>query len=420
MRFVFYKHQLTWPRQSGHDVHSAEMMRALAAKGHAVLFLSRTPPEAGATDGLGLEGSALVTPEPEDERFRPAGLQAQVFFVLGRRAPVCRGRCTCLPPISARTCSSRSASMRCHTWSGDHRAVSVWYAADEWVLHHLSQFRALDRPTWINLRQAAVKGVYQRAFTPDVDRMWVVTEQDRWAARWIAGARHVDVIPNGVDVAYFSPRSVEERPDTAVFWGRLDFGPNVQALEWVVRQVWPRVREQRPEAVLRIIGFKPGDEVRRLAAEPGVSLQQDLPDLRDEVCRHAVAIAPMVSGLGIKNKLLEAAAMGRADSLHDEGDARPRPARLSALRDCGSSRTNGRGRCWRCGTIRRSGVSSAPTRVRWVTSRHSWSAAADLALRGIGSMDDRCESADDRALDLGDRAGAQCRLDAWRVPDVDQ
>jgi hypothetical protein len=30
MRFVFYKHQLTWPRQSGHDVHSAEMMRARA------------------------------------------------------------------------------------------------------------------------------------------------------------------------------------------------------------------------------------------------------------------------------------------------------------------------------------------------------------------------------------------------------
>ncbi len=385
MRFVFYKHQLTWPRQSGHDVHSAEMMRALAAKGHAVLFLSRTPPEAGATDGLGLEGSALVTPEPEDERFRPAGLQARFFSYWGVEPRYAAG--------VARVCRQFGADVLVSVGLdalpylvGDHRAVSVWYAADEWVLHHLSQFRALDRPTWINLRQAAVKGVYQRAFTPDVDRMWVVTEQDRWAARWIAGARHVDVIPNGVDVAYFSPRSVEELPDTAVFWGRLDFGPNVQALEWVVRQVWPRVREQRPEAVLRIIGFKPGDEVRRLAVEPGVSLQQDLPDLRDEVCRHAVAIAPMVSGLGIKNKLLEAAAMGRAILCTTKAtlglDLPASPPFVIADRPADWARTLVA--LWDDPQKRRQLGADARA---WVTSRHSWSAAADLALRGIGSME---------------------------------
>jgi glycosyltransferase involved in cell wall biosynthesis len=115
---------------------------------------------------------------------------------------------------------------------------------------------------------------------PDVDRMWVVTEQDRWAARWIAGARNVDVIPNGVDVEHFAPRSVAEQPDTAVFWGRLDFGPNVQALEWLVRQVWPRVRDLRPGAALRIIGFKPGDEGTRrvVATGPAGSARRSVPE----------------------------------------------------------------------------------------------------------------------------------------------
>ena len=61
---------------------------------------------------------------------------------------------------------------------GPHRAVRVWYAADEWVLHHLSQVRLRDRTTWRNLEQAFVKGIYQRAFAGSVDRMWVVTERD--------------------------------------------------------------------------------------------------------------------------------------------------------------------------------------------------------------------------------------------------
>jgi glycosyltransferase involved in cell wall biosynthesis len=385
MRFVFFKHQLTWPRQSGHDVHSAEMMRALAKKGHSVVFLSRTPPDAGAIDGLGLAEAETITPTREDAEFAPVGLQGRFFSYWGVE-----------PRYAAavgRACRRHAADVLVSVGLdalpylvSAHRAIGVWYAADEWVLHHLSQVRPLQRPSWINVRQAAVKGVYQRAFTPDIDRVWVVSERDRWAARWIAGARNVDVIPNGVDTAYFSPRPVDEQPNSAVFWGRLDFGPNIQALEWLVRHVWPRVRASSSDAELRIIGFKPGDEVRRLASEPGVSLLQDLPDLRDEVCRHAVAIAPMVSGLGIKNKLLEAAAMGRPilctskATLGLELPSLPpfviadRPADWAgALLDLWADASKRR----RLGAEAR----------EWVATRHSWSAAADRALRGLTSFD---------------------------------
>jgi glycosyltransferase involved in cell wall biosynthesis len=384
MRFVFYKHQLTWPRQSGHDVHSAEMMRALAAKGHAVRFLSRTAPEPGAIDGLGLDGASLVTPEPADASFNPTGLRAKFFSYWGVEPQYAAA--------VARMCRDWQADVLVSVGLdalpylvGDHTAARVWYAADEWVLHHLSQVRPLQRSTWINVRQAAVKGVYQRAFAPVIDRMWVVTTQDHWAARWIAGVRHVDVIPNGVDVEFFKPRPVDERPATAVFWGRLDFGPNIQALEWVAGAVWPLVRERRPDAVLRIIGFKPGDEVKRLATAPGVSLQQDLPDLRDEVCRHAIAIAPMVSGLGIKNKLLEAAAMGRpilCTAKATLGLDLPAPPPL-LIADRASEWADALISLWDDPQRRRQLGAAARA---WVTERHSWAAAADLALRGIESM----------------------------------
>jgi len=96
-----------------------------------------------------------------------------------------------------------------------------------------------------------------------------------------------------------------------VFWGRLDFGPNVDALEWFLAKVWPAVRAAEPAATFAVFGFSPTARVRELAKVPGVELHPDLPDLRAEVRRRQAVVLPFVSGGGIKNKLLEGAAMGR-------------------------------------------------------------------------------------------------------------
>jgi len=125
-----------------------------------------------------------------------------------------------------------------------------------------------------------------------------------------AGMTNADVIPLGVDSDYYAPVSAPPEPRTAIFWGRLDFGPNIQALQWFCKQVWPMVRQAVPSARFTILGFNPGPEIRALAADPSVSLMADVPDLREAAQRHALVVLPMVSGGGVKNKLLEAAAMG--------------------------------------------------------------------------------------------------------------
>ena len=117
MRFVFFKHQLTFPRQTGHDVHTSEMMRALAAKGHSVVFLSRTTPDAGALDGLGLASSEVLTAEDADSELRPEGLQAR-FFCTGASIPATRLQWLAPAGAITQTSSSRWGSMRCPTWWG--------------------------------------------------------------------------------------------------------------------------------------------------------------------------------------------------------------------------------------------------------------------------------------------------------------
>ena len=190
--------------------------------------------------------------------------------------------------------------------------VRAWYAADDLAWQHLTQLRPLVPATWWNLRAAAVGALYERTFAGAVDRTWVVSASDATAIRWLGGARHVAVIPNGVDTAHFRPRDDPERPDSAIFWGHLGFPPNVRAIEWLCTHVWPLVRRRKPAAVLTIAGYGAGPEVLRLSGRDGVDVVGALPDLRPAIARHAVAVMPFQSGSGLKNKMLEAAAMGRA------------------------------------------------------------------------------------------------------------
>jgi glycosyltransferase involved in cell wall biosynthesis len=183
--------------------------------------------------------------------------------------------------------------------------------ADEWVYHHLTLVRPFVPATWGHLKSAAIKGVYERAYSPLVDRAWAVSDTDQRAGRWLAGFRHVDLLPNGVDTDFYRPLDEPVTPRTAVFWGRLDFEPNSDALVWFFTHVWPDVLREVPDARFTIIGYEPTPLVRSLADKPGVTLLPNVDDLRATVCRHALVALPMISGGGIKNKLLEGAAMGR-------------------------------------------------------------------------------------------------------------
>jgi glycosyltransferase involved in cell wall biosynthesis len=140
------------------------------------------------------------------------------------------------------------------------------------------------------------------------DGVVVVSDEDAAALTSLDPRIRVEVIPNGVDADRFAPEEgVSREPGRIVFTGVMDYAPNVAAAEFLARRVFPLVRSRRPEARLAIVGRDPTPEVRDLAAE-GVEVTGEVPDLRPWLARSRVYACPMVSGTGIKNKLLEAMA----------------------------------------------------------------------------------------------------------------
>ena len=240
-----------------------------------------------------------------------------------------------------------------------------------------------DRRTWGELRPALVNALYERAFRPCFDRVWVVSGADRTATRLITGCRHVDLIPNGVDAEYYRPGTEPALPSSCVFWGRLDFGPNVDALEWFLNRIWPSIRAKVPAATFAVFGFNPRQRVREMTQLPGVELHPDLPDLRAEVQRREVVVLPFVTGGGIKNKLLEAAAMGMpiVCTRWALSGTKGKPA-VKVARNA-SEWANALAQLWSSAAARHGLGTSAR---QWALTHHTWDAAARTAEEGISRM----------------------------------
>jgi glycosyltransferase involved in cell wall biosynthesis len=380
MRLLFVKPALVWPRSSGHDVQCYYMMKALADEGAEVSLATVDPTDPRAVEGIRLAHCVQL------DRTLPIDANASSLTYLQERFRSFWG-------IDKR--HIHSVRRLANEWRADvviafglpalpflgavDSAVRVWGMADEWIYHHLSLVRPSDRATWHHVKSAAIKGLYERAYAPLVDRAWAVSDTDRRAASWLAGFRVVDLLPNGVDTDFYRPLDEPVTPNTAVFWGRLDFEPNIDALTWFLTRVWNDVLREVPDARFTIVGYGLTDAVRRLAELPRVTLRPNVDDLRATVCQHAVVVLPMISGAGIKNKLLEGAAMGRPIICTPRAALDLKPAnQLPFLQARGQTEwVKGLVSLWNDETHRQALGRAARA---WVSEYHSWAAPARNAL----------------------------------------
>ena len=121
------------------------------------------------------------------------------------------------------------------------------------------------------------------------------------------------VSPVGVDAERFS--SVEPLPaeycsdaPTIVFTGTMRYEPNVDAVEWFVRDVFSKVRSSVPDTRFLIVGKEPTERVERLAERPGVTVTGRVPSVEPFIDAADVVVVPLREGAGVKIKLLEALA----------------------------------------------------------------------------------------------------------------
>ncbi len=122
----------------------------------------------------------------------------------------------------------------------------------------------------------------------------------------------VSVIPTGVDIEALTPAPEQDGPPRLVFTGTLGYAPNSQGITWFADHVWPEVRRQVPDAQLDIVGRNPPPGVGGLGSRPGITVVGPVPIMGPYFDRAHAVIVPILTGAGIRVKIVEAMAAGRA------------------------------------------------------------------------------------------------------------
>jgi glycosyltransferase involved in cell wall biosynthesis len=144
-------------------------------------------------------------------------------------------------------------------------------------------------------------------FTPYQETV-VVSDRDRDELARINPATSIRVIPNGVDTYSFKPRPVQRIP-AILFVGNYEYAPNVDAALRLATEIFPQVQQLVPQARLWLVGNAPPAALSALANDH-IRVTGRVPDVRPYLARASAFVSPLRLGAGIKNKVLEALAMG--------------------------------------------------------------------------------------------------------------
>lgn len=154
---------------------------------------------------------------------------------------------------------------------------------------------------------------FERWACTAADRVVAVSEADRESLEALLGrgGPPVTVVPNAIDVARYQEPLPGELPRyDVVFSGKMDYRPNVDAMLWFGDEIWPRIREARPETTWAIVGQKPHPRLARLKGLPGVTVTGRVEDVRPYLAGATVYVMPFRMGSGTRLKLIEAMAVG--------------------------------------------------------------------------------------------------------------
>lgn len=194
--------------------------------------------------------------------------------------------------------SSAQVVMRSHNveheiW--ERISNNIRFAPKRWYLRHLTQ----------QLKD------YERQQINQYDLLLPITKRDqkRFEKMGFRGESHV--LPIGLDTPCGEPRyDSYGRPLSLHFIGSLDWMPNLEGLQWFLNDVWPLIHRRFPELQFHIAGRNMPPAISEMVMK-NVVIHGEVESSCDFVAAHSISIVPLLSGGGMRAKILEAMSLAR-------------------------------------------------------------------------------------------------------------
>ena len=207
------------------------------------------------------------------------------------------------------------------------RRYEIGVVEHSWCAPYLEPIAAACRRTVLNLHnvesmlharcaqaEGAAVGLAHRIFAeasarfeaewlPRFGEVLAPSREDARAVELLAPGARVMVYPNAIP---WVSVPIETKEQAIVFSGNLEYHPNISAVRFFAREVWPVLRERWPHLVWRLVGRAPDAVAKLVAGDACIQLSGPVNDAIAELGRAQVAVVPLLAGSGTRFKILEA------------------------------------------------------------------------------------------------------------------
>lgn len=320
MKILWIKSDFLHPTRRGGQIRTLETVRRLHQRHevHYVAFANPAEPEGVARAG---EYSSFCYPVPHHAP--PRGSLAFVMQVAGSAlSPL---------PLSISRWVTPAMREQLRQLRARHRFDSVVcdFLTPSPNLDSLAGYvlfqHNVETMIWRRMAEHAPDPLRRSYFRLQAERMFrlekkacleaahviAVSDTDASMMRDIFGVKDISSVPTGVDLDQFRrPENTAPESDL-VFVGSMDWMPNVDGVQYFVRDILPLIRRERPECTLTIVGRMPPPEIVALArADSRIRVTGTVPDVRPDLWGARASIVPLRSGGGTRLKIYESMAGG--------------------------------------------------------------------------------------------------------------
>lgn len=319
MRILYLAQLLPLPLDAGPKIRAYYVLRHLAESGHDVTLacFSRADDRQADVEALARICSAVETVPLRRSRLNDladglGSLASKTPFLIRRdRFPAMDDRLRTL--MNRRSFDAVHADQLWMAQYATRHAQGPLTVLDQ----HNAVFRVPERLAasrrnpalrFVLRREAAKLEAFERAMFDRFDRVVWVSEDDR-AAFGVGGtpdarARH-QVIPIAIDPGVRVPMP-RPRPFRVTFLGGIHWPPNAEGVRWFAERVWPRVAPAVPRAVFTVIGKGSPGRLGGSTALERVEVTGYVASLDSYLAETAVFVVPLMTGAGMRVKILDA------------------------------------------------------------------------------------------------------------------
>jgi glycosyltransferase involved in cell wall biosynthesis len=152
---------------------------------------------------------------------------------------------------------------------------------------------------------------YELSMLNEVSGIASISDEDRRRMLALGMKKPIRTIPFGINLADY-PFESNAHSELALFHlGAMDWGPNLEGILWFLKSIWPRVHEKYPDLKIYLAGRNMSDEIKHLNF-PNVVVVGEVENAIQFMQSKAIMVVPLLSAGGIRVKIIEGLALGRA------------------------------------------------------------------------------------------------------------